>query len=47
MRYNGLFSNSEMIVEALLNEMNKNFRDRLVSVEEASKFDNIIYGILK
>ena len=34
MRYNGLFSTDQMVLEALLNEINKNFRDRLVSIEE-------------
>jgi hypothetical protein len=34
MRYNELFSTSDMVLEALVNEVNKNFRDRLTSNEE-------------
>ena len=34
MRYLNLFASPETILEALLNELNKNFRDRLVTLEE-------------
>ena len=47
MRYQNLFMSPDTILEAVLNELNKNFRDRLVTPEEKSKFDNLVNGILK
>ena len=47
MRYLNLFASPETILEALLNELNKNFRDRLVTLEEQSKFDNIVMGLFR
>lgn len=47
MRYHNLFASPETIMESLQNELNKNFRDRLVSLEECSRFDNLIMGLFK
>jgi hypothetical protein len=47
MRYQNLFAAPETILEAVLNEFNKNFRDRLVTLEEQAKFDNLVLGIFK